>query len=35
MPLARRGQAQVIRQLSPEEREAVYQGLRKLLRTQE
>ncbi|MFS8974022.1 MarR family transcriptional regulator [Cupriavidus necator] len=34
MPLARRGQAQVIRQLSPEEREAVYQGLRKLLRAQ-
>ena len=34
MPLARRGQAEVIRQLSPQEREAVYQGLRKLLRAQ-
>jgi DNA-binding MarR family transcriptional regulator len=34
MPLARRGQAEVIRQLSPAEREAVYLGLRKLLRAQ-
>ncbi len=34
MPLARRRQAEVIRQLAPEERRAVYLGLRKLLKGQ-
>ncbi len=34
MPLARRGQADVIRQLEPEERRAVYLGLKKLLKGQ-
>jgi len=35
MPLARRGQAEVIRQLAPEERRALYLGLRKLLKSQQ
>lgn len=34
MPLARQAQAEVIRRLAPEERRAVYLGLRKLLASQ-